>query len=138
MAKTKASVDLPVPAQAVWAVIGGFNALPSWHPAVAASELSEAAGGKVRTLSLKGGGSIEERLEQADDGARRYSYSIVASPLPVSDYLSTLSVKDTGSGCTVEWSGEFKPDGAPETAAVDTVRQIYEAGLGNLKAMFGG
>ncbi len=46
MAQAAASVDLPVPADRVWALIGGFGSLPDWLPYIPRSELSE--GGRVR------------------------------------------------------------------------------------------
>ena len=39
MAKVSMSMDLGVPADKVWDLIGGFNALPDWHPAVGKSEI---------------------------------------------------------------------------------------------------
>jgi len=62
MAQINMTQDLPVPAQTVWAMIGGFNALPDWHPAVAKSETAKEGDATVRTLSLAGGGTIVERL----------------------------------------------------------------------------
>jgi len=138
MAKVSSSTDLPVPAKTVWAVIGNFNALPDWHPAVAKSELKEENGSTVRKLSLVGGGSIEEKLEQIDDKERRYTYTILSGPLPVSNYTATLKVRDSDKGCSVEWSSEFEAKGAPEGDAVAAISGIYETGFENLKKMFGG
>ena len=38
MPKVKMSTTLYVPANAVWNMVGGFNQLARWHPAVANSE----------------------------------------------------------------------------------------------------
>lgn len=140
MAKVNSSTDLPVPAQTVWSMIGNFNGLPDWHPAVEKSETSKEGGSKVRTLHLVGGGTIVEKLEAADDKARTYSYSILSGPLPVANYTASLKVseKEGGSGCTVEWSSEFDAAGASENDAVAAIRGVYEAGFENLKKMFGG
>lgn len=138
MAKVSSSTELPVSAKTVWAVIGNFNALPDWHPAVEKSELKKENGSTVRKLSLVGGGSIEEKLEQVDDKERRYTYTILSGPLPVSNYTATLKVRDSGQGCSVEWSSEFEAKGAPESDAVAAISGIYEAGFENLKKMFGG
>ncbi len=139
MAKVASSTELPVPAQSVWTVIGGFNALPDWHPAVEKSELEEGDGTKLRTLSLAGGGTIVERLEAKDERERTYSYSILSGPLPVANYQATIRVRENDSGgCTVEWSSEFDAAGAPETDATAAIRGIYEAGFKNLQRMFGG
>jgi len=139
MAKVTSSTALPVPAQSVWSVIGGFNALPDWHPAVEKSDTESQGGTKVRTLHLAGGGTIVEKLVASDDTERTYSYTILSGPLPVANYEATIKVRqnDGDSGCTVEWSSEFEASGAPENDAVAAVRGIYEAGFENLKKMFG-
>jgi hypothetical protein len=139
MSKVKMATELPVAAQRVWELIGGFNALPDWHPAVAKSKVEKSGDDVIRTLSLVGGGTIVEKLETISDAERAYSYSIQDSPLPVADYMATIDVKEDDSGhCTVEWSGEFKPHGASAADAEAAIRGIYEAGLENLKKMMGG
>ena len=137
MANVSVTQDLPVPAQMVWATIGNFNAMPDWHPAVEKSETKTEEGARIRTLSLAGGGQIVERLESADENERTYTYSILSGPLPVADYTATIKVRDSGSGCSIEWSSEFTPSGAPEGEAVAAIRGVYEAGFENLKRMFG-
>jgi len=137
MSKVSMTTKVPVSADQLWELIGRFNALPDWLPAVAKSELEE--GGKVRRLSLVGGGEIVERLERSDDDERVYTYSIVESPLPVSGYVATLKVSENPEGgCDVEWSSEFTPSGAPEADAVEVIQGIYQAGFDSLKKMFGG
>ena len=131
------NTNLNVSPEKLWEMIGGFNALPDWHPAVEKSELEEE--GSVRRLSLAGGGTIIEKLEKIDDNERLYSYTIVDSPLPVDNYTSTIRVKDDGSGnSTVEWSSEFSPKDVPENDAVEVIQGIYQAGFDNLKKIFGG
>lgn len=127
---------LPVSSDQVWRLIGGFNALPDWHPLVAKSELE--GGGSLRKLTLPTGETIVEKLEHSDDDARTYTYSIVDSPLPVSSYNATIKVSDDadGKGCTVEWSSGFEASG-DENTAIKAVQGIYEAGLQNLEKMFG-
>lgn len=135
MAKVEMKTELNVAADKVWELIGGFNALPDWHPAVEKSELQEE--GSMRHLSLAGGGTIIEKLVKTDDHEKVYSYSIIDSPLPVSNYTATISVKDDGEGnSTVEWSSEFEAKGAAENEAMDVIAGIYQAGFDNLKKMF--
>ena len=140
MSKVSLSTKLPVPARTVWDTIGSFNSLAKWHPAVARSEEAKKEGVTVRTLSLHGGGSIVERLEASDDKTRSYTYTILEGPLPVQKYQATLKVLDNtdGAGCTVEWSSEFEPSGAPAGEAEKVIRGIYEAGFDSLRKMFGG
>ncbi len=137
MAKINMKTNLNVAADEVWKLIGGFNTLPDWHPAIEKSELEEE--GSMRRLSLTGGGTIVEKLEQLDDSERVYTYSIIDSPLPVSNYTATIRVKEDGEGkTTVEWSSEFEAKGAAENEAMDVIAGIYQVGFDNLKKIFGG
>ena len=138
MAKVNMSTQLPVSIDHVWRLIGGFNALPEWHPAVQKSELEE--GGRVRRVQIAGGASIVERLESFSENEHMYSYSIEQGPLPVANYKATIRVRQEPGkpGCVVEWSSEFAPSGAPESAAVAAIRGIYQTGFDNLRKMFGG
>lgn len=136
MPKVNMTTDIDVAADKLWKLIGGFNTLPDWHPAVEKSELTEA--GSTRTLSLAGGGKIVEKLVSKNDDERVYTYSIVDSPLPIKKYNATLRVSDKEGKSEVEWSSEFEADGAPENDAIKVVEGIYQAGFDNLKKMFGG
>jgi hypothetical protein len=136
MARVHESQSLPVSVEEVWALIGGFNALPDWHPAVRGSTLQD--GGRVRRLELTNGASLVERMHSFDESNRSYGYSIEEGPLPVSGYRSTVrvSAQPSGGGCRVEWSGEFSPQGASEPEAVAVIRGIYRAGLDRLVERF--
>ena len=137
MANVSMTQDLPVPAQMVWATIGNFNGVPDWHPAVEKSEQVKEGGNMIRRLHLVGGGQIVEKLEKVDEKERLYSYSILGGPLPVANYTATIRVRETGAGCSVEWSSEFDASGATENDATAAIRGVYEAGFENLRRMFG-
>ena len=96
MALASASIDVPAWADEVWHLIGGFGSLPDWLPYIAKSELSE--GGRVRHLASPDGSAIIERLVAFNDAKRSYSYAILQSPFPVTNYVSTLSVEETDGG----------------------------------------
>lgn len=137
MSKINMSTDVPISPDELWKVIGGFNALPDWHPSIEKSELEE--GGTVRRLSIAGGVTLTEKLVDANDNERTYTYTIDQSPLPVNNYKATIKVRqnEDGSTSTVDWSSEFEPVG-PETDAVKTIQDIYQVGFDNLRKMFGG
>jgi hypothetical protein len=139
MANVDMSVSLDATAEQVWNVVRGFNAMPSWHPAIARSEETREGGKTRRKLTLHGGGEVVEELEQLNDGTRSFSYTILSSPLPLAGYRSELSVRDEKPGkCTVRWSSTFEPNAGAEADATAIVRGVYQAGFENLKKMFGG
>jgi hypothetical protein len=136
MTKVSLQSTFKISPDEIWKLIGQFNALPDWHPAVQSSTLED--NGRQRRLQLMGGGEIIERLETIDEKDRLYRYSIVSAPLPVANYTATLRVRDDGSGnALVEWSSEFEPAGAAEADAIKSVQGIYQAGFDSLKKMFG-
>ena len=139
MTKVSLSTKLGASAQQVWDLNGGFNALPDWHPGIEKSEIEGTDEIALRRLSIVGGGEIVERLEKLDEHGHSYSYSILSGPLPVANYHATIRVNENAGGnATVEWSSEFEPKGAPEADAAKLVEGIYQAGLDNIKKMFGG
>lgn len=128
MASTIASITLPVSADRVWQLIGGFNSLPDWLPYIPQSELSE--GGRIRTLANPSGDAIVERLEVFNDEERYYSYSILKAPFPSRDYYATLRVKPAGETTSVvEWAGCFAPVGVSDEEVVRLFHGIYTDGL---------
>ncbi len=138
MATASARVDIPVTAAEVWQLIGGFDSLPDWLPYIPQSELSE--GGRVRRLATPDGGVIVERLMSFSEQDRSYSYHILQSPFPQTDYLSTLRVVeiDGGRGARIEWSGRFTPVGVTEAEISGLFQQIYEDGLRALRDRYAG
>ena len=118
----------------VWNTIGDPSAISAWHPAIASSDVS----GTSRLCTLADGAQIKERIESVEAAERAYTYTITESPLPLSDYRSTLRVSEEGSGAVVEWTARFEANGAPVEDVVGILTGVYQAGLGALRAKFGG
>ena len=142
---TSKTIAIDAPASKVWHAAKDFNGLNTWHPAIATDEIIEGKNntvGAVRLLTLKGGGTIKEKLLAFDPASRSYKYAIVEGVIPVSDYRSTFVVKSAGKNkSVVTWSGHFKrknvgdnpADNENDKTAVDTISGVYQGGLDNLK-----
>jgi hypothetical protein len=113
-------------ADALWKKVGDFCGIAAWHPAFEKCALS--ADGKQRTLSLKGGGTVVEALENWDDANHSYKYTILSGPLPVANYHSTLSVTGDPKGSALKWMGTYDAKGAPDADVKKTIDGVYEAG----------
>ena len=138
MTAVRETVSLNTSATDIWSLIGDFNRLDSWHPAVAASETVQDGTTKIRHLTLGDGSKIVERLDSCDDEARSYIYTILdAGPLPVRNYQSTLEVSGDGSVSTVTWSSEFEPHEASEADAQAVISGVYTTGFAALIEKFG-
>ena len=142
---TGKTITIDASAAKVWHAAKDFNALNTWHPAVAKDEIVEGKNntvGAVRLLTLKGGGTIKEKLLRFDPAGRSFKYAIIEGVLPVSDYTSTLVVKSVSKNkSSVTWTGHFKrknvgdnpADNENDKTAVDTIGGVYQGGLDNLK-----
>ncbi len=138
MTAVRKTVSLNASPTEIWSVIGDFDNLDSWHPAVAASETIQDGTAKVRHLTLGDGSKIVERLDFHDDEARTYVYSILdAGPLPVQNYQATIEVSGDGPSSQVTWSSEFEADGVPEADAQAAISGVYTGGIAALIEKFG-
>ena len=135
-AKSISSIEIPVSADQVWQLVGGFNSLPDWLPLIAKSEPLD--GGRVRHLQTADGSVVVERMQTFDNVGRTYSYTIEESPFPVTAYLATLQVEAlTESSAKVTWSGVFTPaPGTTDEAAEALFTGVYSGGLEALRANF--
>jgi mxaD protein len=141
------TIAIDASAGKVWKAVQDFNGLNTWHPAVATDEIVEGTNntvGAVRLLTLKGGGTIKEKLLAFNPASRTFKYAILEGVLPVSSYTSTVVVSSAGKGkSTVTWSGRFKrknvgdnpADNENDKTATDTIGGVYQGGLDNLKKM---
>ncbi|KJD45932.1 SRPBCC family protein [Paenibacillus terrae] len=136
MAHASTTIKIPVSADQVWQLIGGFHSLPGWLPSISSSELSE--GGRIRHLTDVDGVTIVERLEVFNDKERFYTYSILKSSFPVTDYQATIQVHESaiGKSSLVEWSGSFTPVGISDEEAENLFLEMYENGLKALGQAF--
>lgn len=138
MTTVKEIVSLNASPADVWSLIGDFERLDSWHPAVTASETVRDDTTKVRHLTLGDGSKIVERLDSHDDEARNYVYTILdAGPLPVRDYRSRIEVSGDGASSRVTWSSEFLAHEVPEADAQAAVSGVYTGGFAALLEKFG-
>lgn len=143
--QTTESIKIDAPPAEVWAVAGEFGNIAAWHPWV--SESPSSGGNKVgaeRTLMLKGGGELQESLDEYDAKRRYLGYRLGeenVKAFPVSYYSATLEVKDSGGGSTVEWigryyrgdTGNFPPPELNDKAAEKAMTNFFRDGLSGLK-----
>ncbi|MEY3744225.1 MAG: hypothetical protein RLZZ541_1280 [Pseudomonadota bacterium] len=138
-------VTINAPVAKVWTTVSNFNDLGAWHPAIKKTEIVSGTNNKVgaeRLLTLQDGGTIKEKLLAYSAKTHSFKYSIIEGVLPVSSYLSTVSIKAQGKDKTlVVWTGTFKRKDAAVTpaagqddeTAVKTMTSVYRGGLDNLK-----
>ena len=147
--KVEKTVTIKADPAKVWALVKDFGNMQKWHPAVASDKIEQKNDengdmATFRTLTLKDGGTIYEKLGNSSDADMKIKYYIVKSVLPVSDYNATMTVAaGPGAGeATVTWVGRFYrkylfnppiPAGEDDETAVKVITGIFDSGLANLK-----
>jgi hypothetical protein len=140
MVKVYTSTVVEAPADRVWAVVRDFNGLPSWTTFVAESRIEGGQPsdkvGCIRNFRLKDGGVIRERLLTLSDYDYQCAYSILESPMGVSNYIATLKLSPVTDGdrTFAEWSAEFDCEPGREAALAELIGQgVFQAAFDSLK-----
>ena len=140
MPRVYVSSVIDAPAAKVWEKVRDFNALPRWHPRIRESRIENGEPpdkvGCVRDFRLQNGDRLREKLLGLSDYGMFCTYSILESPMPLTDYIATLRLTPISDGdrTFVEWTAEF--DCAAEAAAelVDSIgNNVFQAGFDALK-----
>lgn len=123
----------------VWKLVGPFNSLDVWHPAVVKSELkgNGTQVGAQRLLTLDDGATRLEKLLSYSAAQRSYSYSILESALPVANYKATLTLTPAEEGRTLmKWRATFDANGVRDEEATTIIGSLHDAGMAKVRANF--
>ena len=141
MIQVYASTVIDAPAPTVWSVIRDFNALPQWHPLIAESRiegnLAPDKVGCIRSFRTRDGGAIREQLLTLSDYDFECAYSILESPMGVTNYVAKLKLTPVTDGdrTFAEWSAEFDCDPARERELAELIGNgVFQGGLAALKS----
>jgi hypothetical protein len=140
MVKVYTSSVIDAPADRVWAHVRDFNGLPRWVPVVESSRIENGLPpdkiGCIRNFILKDGGNLREQLLALSDYEYSCTYSILSSPMGVSNYVATLKLTPITDGdrTFAEWTAEFDCEPSREQQLADQVGQgVFQAAFDNLK-----
>jgi hypothetical protein len=140
MARVYISSVIEAPVARVWEKVRDFNALPRWLPAVRESRIENGEPsdrvGCVRDFRLQNGDRLREQLLALSDYDFFCTYSILDSPMPLTNYVATLLLTPITDGdrSFAEWTAEF--DCAPEVAddlVANIGQNVFLAGFQALK-----
>ena len=129
----------------VWSRVRDFNGMPQWHPMIADSRIENSQPadrvGCVRHFHTRDGGMIREKLLALSDFDYSCTYSILESPMGVTDYVATLKLTPVTDGmrCFAEWSAEFECEPGRERELTESIGGgVFQGGFNALKLHFGG
>lgn len=142
MAQVFKSVVIAAPVEHVWSKIRDFNDLPEWHPGIRESHIEGGgrgdAVGSVRRLTLTDGAEIREQLTALSDSPRSCEYRMLESPLPISNYSATLSLRPItlGNHTYAEWCAGFDVASEQEAEMIELLGEgVFQTGLARLAEM---
>ena len=144
MPRVYTSSVIPAPAAEVWRVLRDFNGLASWTGLVNDSRIEGLLRpdqvGCIRSFRLKDGGIIRERLLALSDYDMSCTYSILESPMAVTDYIATLSLTPITDGNVTfaQWQAEFDCPSDQEAALATQIGAgVFQTAFSALKQRFG-
>ena len=145
MARVYVSSVIDAPVARVWERVRDFNGLPRWHPRIRDSRIENGEPsdrvGCIRDFHLQNGDRIREQLLGLSDYDYFCTYSILESPMALTDYIATLRLTPVTDGdrTFAEWSAEFEcaPDAA-EVLVRDIGGNVFQAGFTALKRQMAG
>ena len=127
MARVYISSVIPAPVEKVWHRIRDFNALPKWHPRIRESRVENAEPsdkvGCIRNFQLQSGDTIREQLLGLSDYDMFCTYSILESPMPLTNYIATIRLTKVSDGdlTFAEWSAEFDCEPEEEEGLINGI-----------------
>jgi uncharacterized protein YndB with AHSA1/START domain len=134
MASVAIRDELVAPIERVWTCFADFGDLSAWAPGRSRVPVEGRGVGAVRTVEGDGGPPVRERLEAYDPAAHTFSYAMLESPFPFTDYLATVRLRDLGGGRTsIDWSSTFEPRGVETEQVVQMIEGIYRMFIARLK-----
>jgi hypothetical protein len=140
---TSSVIDAPAPK--VWDKIRDFNALPRWHPRIRESRIENGEPsdkiGCVRDFRLQNGDRLREKLLGLSDYDMFCTYSILESPMPLTEYIATIRLTPISDGnrTFIEWTAEFDcaVEVGPELVS-NIGTGVFQAGFDALKRQMAG
>jgi hypothetical protein len=111
--------ELDTPIDPVWNLIRDFADISAWAQG-RVIRVDGAGVGMVRHIDGPAGRFVE-RCEVHDEAAYTFSYRLLESPLPVTNYLASVRLSAAGSsGCAIEWMAEFTANDPSAGPAIRT------------------
>ena len=143
MAHLYVSSVIDAPIDDVWAVARDFTG--HWHSStIYNSSIEDGVPsdrvGCVRAFELADGGKLREQLVGLSDEDHEFSYRILESPLPVTDYVAVVRFRPitTAAATFGEWVVDFRSEPEDEQPTIDTVRGVFEGGFADIGRALGG
>lgn len=126
MYKVLVERTLDLPRRKVFDILVQFGGLEKLLPDMIDSlELTGSGLGALRTVKLKGGGTVIERLDAAFD-ERLFAYTITFNDkMPFENYCAVVTLEDAGNKTVARWGSNWDAKGASEGEIKEMLTALY-------------
>ena len=126
--KVQVKEELPADANIVWQHLRDFGDIKSW--ATGKIVKKEGSGvGMIRHITFDLD-KVVERCEAHDESNMTFTYRLLESPWPMSDYVATVILTSSGPGKTlIEWSSNYQADQDKAEAVRNLIESTYSMGF---------
>lgn len=133
MYKVLVERTLDMPRKKAFDALVAFGGLEKILPDMIDSlEVTGSGLGALRTVKLKDGGTVIERLDVAHDDSV-FAYTITFNDaLPMKNYCAVVTLEDNGDKTVARWGSNWEADGATEDEIKDMLNGLYGALLDGL------
>lgn len=131
--KSEATVNLN--AEKVWEKLIDFGGTEKFVPDLIEKVVVQGNGiGAVRTIYLKGGGEILEKLTSIDQIRLKLKFIILSTPMPIFDYEGVFTVNSQGNNkCTVIFESNYEVQAVQEEEMHSIIKDFQKTFLSNLE-----
>jgi hypothetical protein len=126
--KVQVKEELPADVNIVWQHLRDFGDIKSW--ATGKIVKKEGSGvGMIRHIAFDLD-KVVERCEAHDESNMTFTYRLLESPWPMSDYVATVILTSSGPGKTlIEWSSNYQADQDKAEAVRNLIESTYSMGF---------
>ncbi|MFP6781166.1 MAG: SRPBCC family protein [Gammaproteobacteria bacterium] len=136
MYKVLVEKTIDLPRKRVFELLVDFGGIEKILPDMVAScGLTGSGVGAVRTVIMKDGGTVVERLDAAHDDSV-FAYSMTANDaLPVENYFALVSLSDDGDKTIARWGSNWDAKGATDAELVPMFEELYTTLIDGLPSL---
>jgi hypothetical protein len=138
--RVSSNTVIGAPVDAVWELLKNFGNISNWHPDVLESRIESGGTGQkpgdIRSIRLRDGTAVREKLLAISDDSKSYTYSVIEAPFPIRNHCSTVTLSATPDDQTaITWTAEFAVDVGVDAASIAAGVRIgvIETGFEGLK-----
>lgn len=123
-----------LPAAIVWDKLVFFGGTEKFVPELIEKVDVQGKGiGAIRTIHLKGGGEIVEKLTKIDNNSYHMEFIILSTPMPVKEYTGLFEVlKISSDKCEVSFTSKYKVSRENENEMTNVIKGFQETFISNL------